>query len=266
MSSVVKTVKGIVGGVTGSSAASAADKAADIQSAAANKASDQTMQMFNQLQQGLAPYSAIGTGSQNALLQAMGFNPTFKDGKLTGLNANPNAALQQKFAGAKPFSFDASNLQNTPGYQFALNQGLKAQQNSMTARGLGLSGAQQKGAADYATGLAQQTYNDQLANALNTYNTNYSTGLNTYNTNYQTAANNVNNLLQLLQAGQNAAAQTGVSGLQAGQAAGDYLTSGANALAAGKIGQAAAYANSPLMQMGQQAASLYGMNKAGMFK
>lgn len=249
MSSVVKTVGNIVGGITGSSAADAASKAADIQSQSAQQAAAQQMEMFKALQQGLAPYVALGTGSQNALLQAMGYNPTIgANGQLTGMSVNPNSPLQQKF------SFNPTNLAQTPGYQFALQQGLKSQQNSMSARGLGLSGAQQKAAAEYATGLADQTYNNQYNNALSTYNTNY-----------QTSANNVNNLLQLLQAGQNAAAQTGVQGLNAANTAGGYLTSGANALAAGKIGNAAAYQNSPLMGLAKTGATLYAGNALGLF-
>lgn len=265
MSSVVKGVKNIVGGITGSSGAKAADQAANIQANAANQASQQQMQMFEQLRKDLGGYAALGSGSQNALLQAMGFTPTFKDGKLTGLTQNKNAQLQKQFQAPGAFKFGAQDLANTPGYQFALQQGLKAGQNSAAARGLGLSGAQLKGAQQYATGLADQTYGDQYQRALDAYNTNYNTSLSAYNTNYQTAANNVNNLLQLLQAGQNAAAQTGVAGLNAANTAGGYLTSGANALAAGKIGQASAYQNSPLMQLGQQAAGLYTGSKLGLF-
>ena len=56
-----------------------------------------------------------------------------------------------------------SGLEQTPGYQFAMTQGLKAVQNSATARGLGVSGAAQKGAASFATGLADQTYGNQVS-------------------------------------------------------------------------------------------------------
>lgn len=49
-------------------------------------------------------------------------------------------------------------LAQTPGYQFALTQGLKATQAGFAAKGLGSSGAALRGAADYTTGLASQTY------------------------------------------------------------------------------------------------------------
>ncbi len=66
----------------------------------------------------------------------------------------------------KPFTMDQAALEATPGYKFALEQGLRAQQQSATTRGLGLSGAQLKGAADFATGLADQTYGNQFQREL----------------------------------------------------------------------------------------------------
>jgi len=57
-------------------------------------------------------------------------------------------------------------LQATPGYQFTLGQGLNAVQNSMASQGLGVSGNALRGAAQYATGLASQTYNQQFSNMM----------------------------------------------------------------------------------------------------
>lgn len=62
-----------------------------------------------------------------------------------------------------PITMDQATLEQTPGYQFTQRQGLKAVQNSAAARGLGVSGAAQKGAAEFATGLANKTYQDQFA-------------------------------------------------------------------------------------------------------
>lgn len=61
----------------------------------------------------------------------------------------------------RAFNPTQAQLEATPGYKFALDQGLKATQNSAAARGLGISGAALKGAADYATGLANNTYATQ---------------------------------------------------------------------------------------------------------
>jgi len=59
-----------------------------------------------------------------------------------------------------------AQLQQMPGYQFTLGQGLNAVQNSMASQGLGVSGNALRGAAQYATGLASQTYQNQFNNML----------------------------------------------------------------------------------------------------
>lgn len=59
------------------------------------------------------------------------------------------------------------SIENTPGYQSILNLGEQGATNSAAARGLANSGAAEKGAANYASTLADQTYqnlyNDQLS-------------------------------------------------------------------------------------------------------
>ena len=64
----------------------------------------------------------------------------------------------------------STGLARMPGYQFTLDQGLKSTQNGFAARGLGTSGAALKGAAQYATGLANQTYGDQFNRLLGASN------------------------------------------------------------------------------------------------
>lgn len=61
-----------------------------------------------------------------------------------------------------------AQLQALPGYQFTRDQGLLGVQNSASARGLGVSGAALKGAADFTTGLADATYGNQV-NRLQTF-------------------------------------------------------------------------------------------------
>lgn len=115
--------------------------AADAQRDAANQASQTQLQMFGQTQQNLAPFIQGGQQSLGALQAA-----------IPGLTANFNPTMQQ--------------LQQTPGYQFTLGQGLKSTQNSYAAQGLGSSGAAMKGAANYAEGLAGTTYQQQFTNNL----------------------------------------------------------------------------------------------------
>lgn len=205
--------------IVGASVAGAAAsyKGSKDQAKAAGKAADQSAEAAAQVREDLSPYTQLGTQAINPLWAAMGYTQDANGDMVV----NPNAALQQRF------SFDGSDLANTPGYQFALTQGLKSSNNALAAQGLGLSGAQAKGLSSYATGLADQTYNQQ-----------YNNQLSAFNTNYQVAANNVNNLQNLVNTGQNSAAQTGQAGLAGANNAGNYLTQAANANAAGYAGAA----------------------------
>ena len=198
----------VVGGV-------ASNMAAGKQADAAGKAADQSAEAAAQMRADLTPYNDLGKQAINPLWAAMGYQP----GANGAMAVNPNSPLQTQFA------FDPKNLENTPGYQFTLQQGLKGTNNALAAQGLGLSGAQAKGLSQYTTGLANQTYGDQ-----------YNRALSTYNTNYQVAANNVNNLQNLVNTGQNSAAQSGQQGVQAANNAGNYLTQQGNAKAAGIAG------------------------------
>lgn len=49
-------------------------------------------------------------------------------------------------------------LQQTPGYQFARGEGIRAIQNSAAAKGTLLTGGTLRGLARFGTGLADQTY------------------------------------------------------------------------------------------------------------
>lgn len=232
----------IIGGAIFGSAllgGSAAKSAASTQADAANKASDNTMKMYDQNRTDLAPYRSLGAGSTPSLIEAMGYTPQFdSQGNLTGMTKNPDNMLQQQFNGGAPFSFNPSDLEKYPGYQFALQQGMRGVNASAAAKGLGVSAGNIRGAADYASGLASQTYGNAYNQALGTYQTNYGNALNTFNTNYTSAAQNANRLAGLVQTGQNSATQTAAQGLTATGIAGNFATSGAAATAAGTVGAA----------------------------
>jgi hypothetical protein len=160
---------------------------------------------WEQTQANLKPYMDLGTE----------YIPSLR-------NALSNPMLTQQFSAPT-----ADQAAQTPGYQFTLQQGLKSVQNGAAARGLGTSGAALKGASNYATGLADSTYNDVFNRALQTFNTNYSS-----------ASNNVNRLQGIVSNGQNAAATNGSLGAATANSIGNTLTSGANAAASGTVGSA----------------------------
>lgn len=183
-----------------------------MQKSATDKATQVQRQMYDQTRQDLAPYRTAGGQATNMLM-----------GRLPELTA--------------PINMTQDWLEQTPGYQFSLRQGLKTTQSGAAARGLGKSGAAVKGAANYATGLANQTYGDQfnreLAQRLQSYN----------------------QLMGASQLGSNAAAQTGQAATQAGQSIGSNTIQGGNALAGGLVGAGNALATGAGNYMGYNLAS-----------
>lgn len=84
------------------------------------------------------PYYAAGTQAENTLADLYGNNGS----------AAQTAAMQ--------------NFQNTPGYQFSLNQGLNALNANNAAMGQTLSGNALEGINNYAQGVASQQYNNYI--------------------------------------------------------------------------------------------------------
>lgn len=169
-----------------------ANKAAQTQSQAAKYATDAQLAMFGITRAGLQPFINVGSAAVGDLMgrPAVKYAPTVmtKGGKTINVNPGNAAALamlkSKGFAvttpghqavaarpGAlndliKPISMTEADLVNTPGYKFTLGQGEKAVENAASARGLGISGAAIKGGAEFATGLADKTYQERFANAL----------------------------------------------------------------------------------------------------
>jgi hypothetical protein len=193
----------LLGGILGSSAA---DKAAKAQQAAANQAA-QTARDNQNLS---TNYQTGVAGTQKADLQPYNTAGQSAIGNLSSL-LQPGGSLTQGYG-----SFEAPTgvtEQNDPGYQFRLQQGLGALQNSAAARGGLLSGNTAKAINDYAQGDASNEYGNVYNRALQTYGTNF----NTFNSNQ-------NNLYNRL---------SGVAGLgaQAGSSLGGLLQAGAGNIA-----------------------------------
>lgn len=123
-----------------------ANEAASAQKSSANKAISAQQGYFNTAQNELQPFINQGQSA------------TTEIGNLEGLNGGTPSSIQ-------------ATLQSLPGYQFANYQGLKSVQNNATERGLGLSGAAEKGAAAYSTGLANEQYNNLLTGLQQTAST-----------------------------------------------------------------------------------------------
>jgi len=141
---------------------------ADAASLASRQQADFQMQAAQQLQTILSPYSNLGSSAMPNIMNLLGLGGT-----------------------GGGFQFNPQDYANTPAYQFILGQGMKNTNNALSNQGLLGSGAQAKALADYTTGLANTTYNDQFKNALAGFQ------------------GNLSPLMSLLTMGQNAATNTG---------------------------------------------------------
>lgn len=141
-----------VTGIIGASAASAGGNilggimGAKSQKDAQERSIAQTMQMFQML-----------TGLRNEVYgrAASDLNPFIN----TGTEATETLRSRMPELTA-PIELTQEWLEKTPGYQWIKGQGLRAVENQNALRGL--SGAQLKGAAEFVTGLADQTYKTQF--------------------------------------------------------------------------------------------------------
>jgi hypothetical protein len=223
-------IGGLLGGIGslfgGLFGKSAAEKAAQIQADASLKAAGIQQQEFGQaldFQKGiygdeksnLSPYIQTGTADLNNL-QAL----------LPSLTT-PYQSFQA------PTGVDMSN---DPGYNFRLQQGEDALNNSAAARGGLLSGGTAKAFEDYAQGFASNEYGNVYNRALQTYGTNAS--------NYYTGqGNQFNRLSALADMGLGAAGTLGAEGTAAGGQIGSTLAQLGNSQAAGVNNAAAASAS-----------------------
>ncbi len=225
-----------------STGAAASTKAAQLQADAANRAIQLQGNIFGSVQGMEAPFFQGGADAFTTLLAQ------------TGARGDPSTA---PLTAALPgFSPTLSQLEQFPGYQFILDQGLKATQNSYAAQGLGASGAAMKGAAQYAEGLAgtteQQFFNQFLQGQQLTL------------AQRQQA---IGALTGAAGIGQSAASLTGNAGVTSGQGIAGSIAAGGAAGAAGTIGSANALIGgaSGIAGAGQNTALLLALQNAGLF-
>lgn len=171
----------------------ASSKASEAQTNAATTAANTALNTYGQTKTTLAPFVQGGT---DALQQLKDNNYYTAPIDVTADLNDPNSVAAKA-------------------YDFTKTQGLKAVQNSAAARGLGVSGAALKGAANFTTGLADNTY----TNLFNLENTNQT--------------NAYNRLKALVDTGENAGAQTGSIGNSAATTAAGAQIGAGNAQAAG---------------------------------
>jgi hypothetical protein len=217
--SAIAGVGSLAGGLFGGASAKSA---AGQQAAADEQAAQLQQQRYLQTRSDLSPYNTAG---QQVL-------PALNALAMSGPTGGGPDYVDLAYKNYLPPQMTQAQLEQTPGYQFQMSQGLKALQSANAAKGLGVSGAALKGAAQFATGLANSNYQQQFANAQQRFAD--VSGLSTLQQNQlQGQAARLQNVAAL---GESAAAQTGTTGASLAQSQGNALIAGGQANAAGTIG------------------------------
>lgn len=167
-----------------------ANSAADAQASAQQQAAQTQQEMFNTITANSQPFMQAGYGATANLQQLMGQSGT--PGTQVGNTGLPNGYLTQQFNPTQ------AQLDQYPGYQFALQTGGQAIRNADTPGVGALSGAALKDLMSFNVGTANQYYGQ-------------------YFNQFEQQQNNIyNRLAGIAGLGQSAAAGVGNSGTQLG--------------------------------------------------
>lgn len=225
-------IGGLISGAGSLFGGLAAGSAADAQSAAANRAIGLQEMQYADIARKLAPFLNTGINAETVLAALFGI--TTEPGQTASGEFN---APVSSVVGAPPSpNAPGANFQASPGYQFQLDQALDAVQNSAANKTGAVSGNMMRALQGTATGLANQDYWKWYQGLTNNYQTRYGDEQNRRN---QIIAV----LSSLAGSGQNAAVQQGGFGQNAASNIGALGAYGANAQAAGMLGQANAFGN-----------------------
>jgi hypothetical protein len=168
--------------------------------------------MFNTIVGQEQPFLQGGYGAETTLNQLLGTSPATGAGGTAGGTGLPGGYLTQTF------NPTMSDLENYPGYQFALQQGDQAVSNAQSVGGSVLSGPALKSLMSFNQGLASTQYQ----NAFN---------------NFQTSQTNIfNRLNSIAGLGQNAAGNLGNAGTSLGTGIAQAQAAAAGSIAGGITG------------------------------
>ena len=177
-------------------------------------------------------------------------------------------ALNEMWEGVKSGEFDQGplvldkfdpsqvDLQQDPGYQFRMEQGVEALDKSASARGRLLSGAQKKALTRYGQGVGSQEYANAYARYSDKYNKDITRQASEYASETDRKARRYNMLSGLSSGGQASAAKQAQATSNLAGASGNILSNIGSAQAGAQYAKGAARAGAyqGLAQTGNQAA------------
>jgi hypothetical protein len=184
----------------------------------AKDASNIQQQQYQTTRADLQPYFQPGYNALTAAGSLASSGPT---------GGGPDYVAQA--AANLPGNMTQADLEKTPGYRFTLDQGLASVRARNASRGLGMSSAALKGAAEYATGLADKTYLDQF----NVRQKNFEDMINLNTGQQGNLTGQFNRLNAIATLGENAAAGLGTIGQNAASTSGQYINAAGLDQAAG---------------------------------
>lgn len=132
---------------------------------------------------GITPSGTVGggTATPGQTLSIPGVNGSVTTPGVTPLTGTANTnlgklgSLMEAYPGGEFTAPTAEQARQTPGYEFAMDQGEKAIQAGAAANGSLLTGGTQTALNQFGHGLADTNYNNVYNRALQTYGTNYNT-------------------------------------------------------------------------------------------
>ncbi len=200
----------VAGAILGSAVlgASSSKSAANTQAGAQEQAAQTQQNMFNTITGNEQPFMTAGKDATTTLSQLLGTAPG------TPSSGGANGSLTQ------PFNPTQAQLENYPGYQFALKTGAQATRNADTPGVGALSGPALKDLTSFNVGMASQNYQ------------NYFNNTQTQQQNIFSRLSNIANL------GQNAASNTGQVGANLGTGIAQAQAAAGGSRAAGTEGAA----------------------------
>jgi hypothetical protein len=220
----------IAGGAVAGGAISAvgANSAANTQASAQNSATAEQESMFNTINGQEQPFMQAGYGATSSLQKLLGLTGGAGPGGL------PNGYLDETMG---PFSFNPSSITSSPGYQFSQSQGLQQTQSALAPNVGALSGPTLQALTNYATGNAEQYYNNYFNQAA----TQYGTNLNSLTSQQNNIFARLSGIAGL---GQNAASNVGTAGTSLGTGIAQSTAAAGASQAAGTVGAANAIGGS----------------------
>lgn len=226
--SLINAGTSIAGGVMGSQAAR---DAARTQAGSAEEANRLLWDIYQQNRSDLAPFREAGTAALGGLAGLAGQPFTAAPFDASGLAFTPPSGQQV--------------LNDDPGYNWRIQQGMKALEGGAAARGGLLSGGTVQAAQRFGQDLASQEYGNAYGRALGQNQLRYGRARDEYLTNLGLQKDirnmNFNELAALAGIGQTAGSNQAQLGAQVGGQLAGNITSGGAAGAAGQIGSSNAW-------------------------